>query len=233
MTKKESSRIMRFMAISLLSLFLFPLISALELQLSAPDSVDMNEEFKASISADSEEIHDVKIFVEDADSKTISQIYNSNDWQSSYYYVKEAFPAQLEFNLKITKAGNWDICARLRKGSQASAPVCKPIVANQVEEEPEEEQEEKQETKNSKDEEEDEKEDVKVKPLKEEKIAPQQVQLNSTPELVQEKIVLKAKPSQKISQVYETKQQSFRNWILYGFIALCIAIIVLLSFKRL
>ena len=242
MTKKAISYIIKPTVISLFFLVLLPVILALEIQLNAPDSVNMNEEFKASIRANTQEVYDVKIFVEGNSSKTISQIFNIDKWQSSYYYIKQAFPAQSEFSLKITKAGNWEICARLRKEAQnPSPPVCSPIIvkiSNEEESQDNKDIIEKNEQENleepNKNEENNIKNESNLESNKEiviYNINKSDSQINN-PIKIQEKIILN-NPKKKEQPVFTTKYEKLRNGIVYSFIALCIIIIALLALKRL
>ncbi len=232
------------MVISLFFLVLLPVILALEIQLNAPDSVNMDEEFKASISADTQEVYDVKIFVEDNSSKTISQIFNIDKWQSSYYYLKSAFPSQSEFSLKITKAGEWEICARLRKSAQSpSSPTCRPIIVlvNLNEEKNQDNMDiiEKNEQENLGELNENEKNNIRKNESNSENnkeiviynINKSDSQINN-PIKIQEKIILN-NPKKKEQPVFTTKYEKLRNGIVYSFIALCIIIIALLALKRL
>ncbi len=233
------------MAISLLFLLSPIIISALEIQLNAPNSVNINEEFKVSISADTQDIYDVKIFVEDENStsKTISQIYNGNKWQSSYYYIKQAFPSQSEFSLKITKTGEWNICARLRKEAQnPSAPICRLIMVL-LNEKDKEKSEEKVEANQQENNEELGKENIGNDIKNESKLENNKEivnyninRSNSQINLIQaqEKIILNPKQSKKEEQqVFITKYDKIRNGIIYSFIAFCIILIILLALKRL
>src|SRR3989344_672728 len=90
---------MRVMAISLLVILLMGISSALEIGFDFPDEIVHGDEFEISVSADSNEIYDVKIYAysgEKSDKK--SEIFNfvESKWQSSYYYLKEAFPDNKE-----------------------------------------------------------------------------------------------------------------------------------------
>jgi len=68
-------------------------VSALNVSLSYPDKVEINQEFEVAISLNDFEDGDyaVKLDIINGDEKRISKIYDENlsDWKSSYYYVKD------------------------------------------------------------------------------------------------------------------------------------------------
>ena len=107
--------------------FLSPLVSSNNVSLSSPSEVVTNEQFDVSLNINTQENYDVKIYVEDKNSgKTISQILNVDKWQSSYYYLKDAYPQNSVFSVKIIEAGKWEICLRLRNKT-ISSPLCNQI----------------------------------------------------------------------------------------------------------
>ena len=126
---------MRVMAISLLVILLMGISSALEIGFDFPDEIVHGDEFEISVSADSNEIYDVKIYAysgEKSDKK--SEIFNfvESKWQSSYYYLKEAFPDNKEFKIRLkneTEEGKGIICVKLRKtGTSSYKEECKEVM---------------------------------------------------------------------------------------------------------
>lgn len=102
--------------------------SALEFSFDAPSSIKLKEEFKVKVYASTSETYDVKIYVNDASDKIISEIYDSS-WKSAFYFVKESFPSRTEFSARVTKAfGSFDLCVKLRKtGKTTSNEKCSSI----------------------------------------------------------------------------------------------------------
>ena len=201
---------------------LIPTALALEINLTSPDSVSLNEEFEVSITADTLETHDVKIYVEDENSKTISQILNGNEWKSSYYYIKAAFPENKEFKLKVTKQGIWDICLRIRKDG-TSSPVCNTITVLSSS------TEEKQEIKEQLAEKTKEPENTTIQSLSNPIIPLEETAENT-------RIVLNSKPSDsqiKKQEVFTTKKERTRLAIIYGFSVFSVVIIILLALRKL
>ncbi len=121
---------MKFMVISFLMIFfVLSSVSALEFNFNYPASVEVNENFTASLSASTSENYDVKIFVQDNSSNIIiSEIYNDG-WKNPFYYIKSVFPAKTEFLIRAKNySGNAAICARLRKiGSSSYSEKCGSI----------------------------------------------------------------------------------------------------------
>lgn len=118
---------MIIMAISLV-LFL-PLTIAENITLSSPEKVNILENFSVTVDYNSGDILDIKIAIQDNESKVYSEIYN-NGWKSSFYYLPEKYPYQHEYILRAKKEGRGELtlCARLRKGNKVlSDKVCKPI----------------------------------------------------------------------------------------------------------
>lgn len=210
-------------------------VSALEINLTSPDSVFLNEKFEVSITADTLETHDVKIYVEDENSKTISQILNGNEWKSSYYYIKAAFPETKEFKLKITKQGIWNICLRIRKDG-TSNPVCNEISV--ISSSAEENEEEPSNSKENNSSEEQTKTEQKIEKIPEQTNTTIQ-EIPNTPlkETTENKrIVLNSKPQNtqtKSQEIFTTKKEKTRLAIIYGFAVFSVVIIILMALRKL
>lgn len=119
------------MKLTVISLFLIilPSVSALSFDFVSPGSVSINENFSVSISAASSDNYDVKLFVQDNETKTIiSEIYNEG-WKNPFYYIKSAFPSQSNFIARATNVSDKAVvCVRLRKtGGSSYTEKCKAI----------------------------------------------------------------------------------------------------------
>lgn len=109
-------------------------VSALKISLDSPSKAEINKEFKVSISADSTEKHDVKIFIHNSDDSKIERNEYISEikydaWKDSYFYIKESFPKQTEYIIRaISSPGTRQICARLRKtGTSSYSTACNEI----------------------------------------------------------------------------------------------------------
>ena len=120
---------MKLMAISLFLIFLMPLAAALTFDFNSPASANLGENFSVSISAITSDDYDVKIFVQNNETKPIiSEIY-SEAWKNPYYYLKAIFPDKSDFIIRIKNiSSDAVICVRLRKVSSTSySEHCKEI----------------------------------------------------------------------------------------------------------
>ena len=226
------------MAISFLIIPVF----ALDFELNSPERVDVNESFSVTINAQTSEIYDVKVFVEDSDEKLISEIYNDG-WKNPRYYILSAFPEQSKFDIRILSAEDYSICARLRKTEKTNFDEqCNNITVNSVvnnEVKKNSDIEEKDDDENDQDEIEDvddndEIEDINIKDDAEEIINNSYENLTIDKIQNEEKIMLNPeKLEKKEDSVFVTKYEKQKFFILYGFSAFCIIIIILLAFKKL
>ncbi len=111
--------------------FLYSLSSAaaVSFSFSSPDEAELSVPFNVTISADSTEEKDVKVFIKDSAYENLSEIYNDG-WKSTRYYIKSAFPEKDTFTLLPKAESNKaEICIRLRKiGKTAFEELCKDIV---------------------------------------------------------------------------------------------------------
>ena len=231
--QKAKSHIIRLTAISLV-LFLIPLVSAIDFQLASPESFSLNESFDVSISASTSEIYDVKIFVHDESSKTLSEIYNDK-WKNPYYYIKESFPSKTTYSIRVIETSNsYEICARLRKtGKSNYDQVCNPISISDDKEIQDDSQENSQ----------NESSDVQIEEPKNtsEESPPEETSstqdenpLIETENTSSKRIVLNSPKEAKTSEnTFVTKQEKLRLYAVYAFTFFCIIIIILLSLRKL
>lgn len=218
-----------------------PFSSAANLSLDSPAEVDLEEEFSVSISADSSDVQDVKVFVHDSDdakidkSEYISEIYNDG-WKDSYYYVKQAYPDTKDYKIRVLNSpGERQICVRLRKtGSSSFSTKCNPIV---VIDSPDSNKDKKSDKNSNEDQEEDEED---MGPAKREIVYSVQPNITKPAEnktLSYEpdnKIVLNSGAKIKLSQkALTTPEGNKTNFLIYGFTGFCILIIVLLALRKL
>lgn len=124
---------MKLMVISILLILFIQSAFALDFTLTSPESVDLNQTFQVSISANTPDVYDVKIFVY-KDSKEFSEIFNGTLWVSPHYYLLSVFPETKEFKIISHFLGETNICARLRKSGSTSSPElqCNNITINQA-----------------------------------------------------------------------------------------------------
>lgn len=193
----------------------------------------MNESFKPSITADTSEIYDVKIFIQNENKEIISQIYN-NGWKNPRLYLKSAFPDRSEFEVKaISFSEKTEICVRLRKvGKTSFEEKCNPIsiISNSIEKEI------KTENNNSRQEKQSDSNKIakNINNSKLEYNALSIIMPNSTiVEDNEEKIILNNNLELTNPRSFTTKYQKQQFFIIYIFTAFCVIIIILLALKKL
>lgn len=213
---------------------LLPLANSLKISIDSPDSVEVGEEFKVSFEADSSETFDVKVFIHNSEdekidnSEYISEIEN-NGWQNPWYYIKEAFPDEKEFKIKVTNSpGERELCVRLRKtDSKEMSTECVPI----------EVKEGKFSTSSTK-----EKSSSKNKKENLQTLSSPQTTKNleassqqNSAQLQEEEKILLNSPTKKTSNenIFLTSAEKKRLWIVYSFTILCVIIIILLALRKL
>ena len=136
-------RIMKHTAISLLILiFLVQLAEAVNISLTAPSSVQVNESFNVTVSALLNNAHDVKIFVKEKEvpersSTMLSLIFSNkeNSWKNPYFYLNASFPRQTAYLLKVfTFKQEVELCAKLRQAENKKvvATHCQSLVILQI-----------------------------------------------------------------------------------------------------
>ena len=125
-----------------ISSFIVPSVLALEFTIDASEIVQENTPFGVTLNVDSADSYDVKIFAHQGDKNSyVSQMNDGGAWRSPRTYMKEAFPSQETYEVKIVEfVGEAELCARLRKtGTSSFSEVCQPItVGESVEQVPEE-----------------------------------------------------------------------------------------------
>ncbi len=109
------------MKIPIILLLLIPLSSAITLEFSCPNEVNLEEEFVCSIEIfDADGVWDVKVDLSEEGS-SVARVWDEAEqkWKSAYYYLKEFISVgeQKEIKLKIEAVGTYDGLLKLRKGS--------------------------------------------------------------------------------------------------------------------
>lgn len=196
-----------------------PLTGALELSFDAPQKVEIDEEFEVSITLDSEETFDVKIFVHTSNDEKIardqyiSEIYNGEDWSDSWYYLKEAYPEEDTFEIKVVdEPGDRTICTRVRSASDAITTECEEIEVD----------------------EEDEEKELNGQVEKEiEYVKQETAQEDFSPKIQQEEIIMLNAPQEQKRELISTSTNTNRLWLIYSFSAFSLLIIILLALRKL
>jgi hypothetical protein len=222
-----------------------PLCSALNIQLNSPEEVTMDEEFSVTISADTTEIHDVKVFVHNSEddkidrNEYISEIHDG-EWKDSYLYIKGSFPEDNEYKIKILESpGEREICARLRKtGTSSFSTQCNKIKI--LSSKNSEEENNKDDEKKSEDDSEDKPEDKDtIEATKSKELSSVSEETSNIQQLPnkQEKIMLNSKSSTEEkfenSRSITTPEGNKRKFLIYGFTGFCVLIIILLAMRKL
>jgi hypothetical protein len=220
--------------------------SAISFNFSSPSSVNLYENFSVSIFANASDIYDVKIVVQDASEKIISEIYNEG-WKNPYYYLKSVFPSKSEFLIHaINYSDNAQICVKLRKsGSSSYSEACKIIKITESDTPPipavpsnssnhsssnsSQQAPDNEETQN--------KTSSVLLADNTEDFTPSGSYYNEKSETPNTsssggKIILTSNASSSNSQ-FITKDEKIRTGILYAFIALLIIVIIFLAMKKL
>ncbi len=214
----------------LLAILLFPISTAINFSISAPSEVKINQEFTLAINSQAAETHDVKIFAyQDEPSSIISEIKKAGQWTNPFYYLKEAFPSQKEFEIRIIKApGKRELCARLRQAGKSSyTQQCTniTILESNIQEETEKNKSEAN--------------PAQPKPQEQAKtnqtIEPSSKETNSTTitNSENEKIILNPKLSDPKEYAFTTREGNKHLYALYTFTIFCIILIILLALRKL
>lgn len=204
----------------------------MDIPFDAPSEVETGESFTVAIRLDSSDIYDVKVFVHESDDEKIArEEYTSeiedDGWKDPWFYLPEAFPENKEYEVRVPKvSGDQTLCVRLRKtGSDTASTACKEISVKESEDNEEDEEEEKEEN-------------TKTASLEDPSDRPATVGSSPPQTLVfdhpsNEKVMLNAPVKKEDNEVIVSEDGRFRQAMLYGFIVLCVVIIVLLALKRL
>ncbi len=101
-------------------IFLIPFVFGIDVDMDCPDEIYALEEFECEVEVeDGEEKYDLKVEV-DSERDSVLKIWNGEDFQSGYYYVKDFIRKSEDVKLKILEAGKYDIVVKLRDGDWRS-----------------------------------------------------------------------------------------------------------------
>ncbi len=107
------------MKIIVIVLFFLSLVSAVEVDISCPKEVSVNEEFSCDITPkDLSGTYDVKIEIL-KDDKTVAMVWNPSEekWVSAYYYLKEYLDdSEKKIKIKVSEEGEYDSILKIRQG---------------------------------------------------------------------------------------------------------------------
>ncbi len=242
---------MKFTAISLIVSILFiSSVSAFIFDIESPESVNVGQSFIVSIDYDTTQIYDVKIFINDSGDNIISDIYNGDEWRSSYYYIKASYPERKDYDIIVPivankdLSGTYDICARLRRTNQTGfSDSCSKITVNLSpgsSNDQQDEEEAEDDNDNENDEENESAEEETDEKAQDNTIQYRQIADNNTynsdsspNDYSDEKIVLNSKNDSQTSDLYISKQEKTRNWIVYSLLGISVFIIIFLALRKL
>ena len=212
----------RYLYLFLLFLFFSCLnfVSAININFDFPDKVYQNTEFNVNIiDVDVAGTFDVKISLLNENEKIVSRIY-AEKWQSSMYYFNSAYPSQNSFKLIVENyTGSGKLCVKLRPSGKSSGleEVCKEItVLMKYEEKISVKSDELLDNEMSEN-----------MTMKSDNKVIERVQLNggAVMEYNDDPIILENKPA------HTTSYFGTRIILIYGFVVLCVIIIILLSLR--
>lgn len=117
-----------FLLIMIVTAISLPYTIAADFSIKFPKEVLQDQEFEVTISAKTNDVHDVKIYIH-KDVKEFSEIYDGESWESSRFYIWNAFPNQKIFKVKSHYQGKSQLCVQLRKSGQTSFDkICEEIM---------------------------------------------------------------------------------------------------------
>ena len=102
----------------LLLIFLFSLVSAVEVDFDCPDNIYVGEEFECSVEVSGGEgEYDVKVEI-DKERNSVLKVWDGEYWKSGYYYVKGFVEngEKRDVRLKVLEAGRYEGVLKLRQG---------------------------------------------------------------------------------------------------------------------
>ena len=103
----------------LVLVFLMGFVSAVDVDFDCPDDIYVGEEFECSLEvSDGDGVYDVKVEAH-KERSSVLRIFDSGDWKSGYYYLKEFIEDgdEEDVRLKILEEGKYDVILKLRQGS--------------------------------------------------------------------------------------------------------------------
>ena len=131
----------------LVLVFLMGFVSAVDVDFDCPDDIYVGEEFECSLEvSDGDGVYDVKVEA-DKERSSVLRIFDSGDWKSGYYYLKEFIEDgdEEDVRLKILEEGKYDVILKLRQGSYREEFDVGRLKVLALEEDDDEEEEEEEE----------------------------------------------------------------------------------------
>jgi len=206
-------------------------VSAATVEITAPQEVAVGQEFTIQIGYLEDATYDVKAFVQStSDNKTLSEISSSGKWTSPFKYLVGVYPQTKTFSLRVKNFSSVaDLCVRMRKsGASTFKEGCQSI---RIREE-QQQQTQTSSSDSSQDVESDEEEPEKKSTKKSTNQTIVYVPLVTPPvEDKPSKIILG--PTNPAKDMLITKEERVRQTVVYSFAALCVLLIILLSFNKL
>ena len=201
--------------LTVISFLFVPSVLAADFNVDAPEEVRLGESFEVSIESTSPESYDVKIFVyRDEKNSYVSQIYYEGVWKSPRLYLKEVFPEEKRYSVRVVNfTGTSEVCVRLRKVRASSYDeVCRSI--NVIYEEDRLEKQNLQ--------------DIEADIQDSEKLS-----TGATESAKRERIVLRTKEIPAGKEEGDSYYDTTRAYVAYAFVFFCVAIVALIWFKKL
>ena len=91
-------------------------VFALDVDWDCPDEIYAGEEFECDVEVDDgDDRYDLKIEV-DEERNSALEIWNGEDWQSGYYYLKDFIRDDEVVKLRVDEEGRYDVVLKLRHG---------------------------------------------------------------------------------------------------------------------
>lgn len=91
-------------------------VSALDVDLDCPDEIYEGEEFECDVEViEGDGVYDLKVEV-DTKRDSVLKVWDSGEWKSGYYYLKNFIKSEEVVRLRIDEAGKYDVAMKLRQG---------------------------------------------------------------------------------------------------------------------
>lgn len=220
--------------------------SAIDFTMISPDEVLEGGEFDVTINADTTDTYDIKIFVTNEAGKygranIVSEIYFDGQWKDPWFYLPGVFPQHTSFQNRVLNfSGETEICGQLRLNGQSTyTRVCNPLTVN-GNSGSSNSNNENTNNQNSNEDEEGDEDNSSSLDVEGSSQSPQSVDLNSLAvdapaPAPSKKIVLNAPSKETKSKIQgeTTVESKVRTSVVYGFIGLCVILIILLALKKL
>lgn len=232
-----------FLLIAVINLILIPLIYSQEIELDYLKKIKFNEEFEITVNLInfSDDIYDLKFEILD-NNKNIAKRFWEDQWKSTHFWIKNAFAEnEKSFKLKITEDYQGENNFKVKIRNSKKVWVFEGFKINIYSGE----ENENRETKNNKD---------NKKKLENNNILNKNETIYKTEDKLENKtkvvdrnviedkgkvIVLSNKLNEKVESIktqnyviYESKTEKIKKYSVFGFAILCVALSLLVVWKR-